>query len=478
MVGPRAITEEIGSAESLYLLRLYRTIGLVDLQSQKPLALLVALVLSLFVFVLATGEARAEGLPSPTAQQRAVVEAVDGVVVLNGKATYPTPVNPAPVYLAPVETTSVETAKIGMSPAAQPVMPPVVSSPVSSRRPAASEPEPAPRGYPGMIPDGEEVAGSEPEPIPTSPKPHNPELVPTPTDWHDPGALPADEPEPTSDGALPTPGPVLGSPVSGGLVSGGPALDLSPFEPEDSREGSKPLGAASEPTPMPFGLGEGEPSGSAGPTSGPHQAPIFGVQPTSPTVPVGPVGKPAPLSADHAVYPAAHRMPSRAPGQATSYPAAQKMVQQAVQPIARQALPGSSVLAAAARSGAVQEVLTQTLTTVAGAASAAANAFGTLADWTTGYYYSSDEATQSPSAGRAPAPLEPLFPPTSPSGDSSFFSMLGVGQAGPGGGLVLLLLGVLASGLILLRRDGPLSWASCEMPKPSSALLLPLERPG
>src|SRR5918995_195383 len=215
MVGPRAVTEEIGSAESLYLLRLYRTIGLVDLQSQKPLALLVALVLSLFVFVLATGEARAEELPSPTAQERAVVGAVDGVVVLNGKATYPTPVYPEPVYSAPVETTSVGTAKIGTPPAAQPVTPPVVPPPVSSARPAASEPEPAPRGYPGRIPDGEEVAGSEPESIPTSPKPHNPELVPTPTDWHDPGALPADEPEPTSDGALPTPGPVPGNPVSG-----------------------------------------------------------------------------------------------------------------------------------------------------------------------------------------------------------------------------------------------------------------------
>ena len=468
MVGPRAITEEIGSAESLYLLRLYRTIGLVDLQSQKPLALLVALVLSLFVFVLATGEARAEGLPSPTAQQRAVVGAVDGVVVLNGKAIYPTPVYPEPVYLAPVETTSVETAKIGTPPAAQPVTPPVVPPPVSSARPAASAPEPTPRGYPGMIPDGEEVAGSEPEPIPTSPKPHNPELVPTPTDWHDPGALPADEPEPTSDGALPTPGP----------VPGGPVPDLSPLELEGSREVFKPLGAASEPTPVPFALGGGEPTGSAGSSSGPHQAPSFGAEPTFPRVPIGPVGKPAPLSADHAVHPAADRMPSRAPRQATSYPAAQKMVQQAVQPIARQALPGSSALAATASSGAVQEALTRTLTTVAGAASAAANAFGTLADWTTGYYYyPSDEATHS-SSGGAPAPLEPLFPPMSPSGDSSFFSLSGVGQAGPGGGLVLLLLGVLASGLILLRRDGPLSWTSCEMPKPSSALLLPLERPG
>jgi hypothetical protein len=465
MVGPRAITDEIGSAERLYLLRLYRTIGLVDLQSQKPLALLVALVLSLFVFVLATGEARAEELPSPTAQQRAVVGAMDGAVVLNGKATYPTPVYPEPVYLAPVETTSVETAKIGTPPAAQPVTPPL-PPPVSSARPAASESEPAPRGYPEMIADGEEVAGSEPEPIPTSPKPHNLEAVPAPSDWHDPGALPADEPapEPSSDGSPLAPGPVL---------------DLGTFEPE----GSKPLGTASEPIPVPFALGEGEPTGSADPSSGPHQAPSFGAEPTFPRVPIGTVGKPALSAAD----PAPHRMPSSAPGQASPYPAAQRMVQQALQqpvhPVARQALPGSSVLATAASStassAAVQEALTRTLTTVADAASAAASAFGTLADWTTGYYYPSDEAAQSPSGGGgAPAPLEPLFPPMPPPGDSSFFSLSGVGQAGPGGGLVLLLLGVLASGLILLRRDGPLSWASCEMPKPSSALLLPLERPG
>jgi hypothetical protein len=38
---------------------------------------------------------------------------------------------------------------------------------------------------------------------------------------------------------------------------------------------------------------------------------------------------------------------------------------------------------------------------------------------------------------------------------------------------------VLASGLVLLRRDGLLfRLAPYEPPKPSSALLLPLERPG
>ena len=67
--------------------------------------------------------------------------------------------------------------------------------------------------------------------------------------------------------------------------------------------------------------------------------------------------------------------------------------------------------------------------------------------------------------------------PLAPLGGSSF--SLSGGQAGPGGGLTPLLVCVLASGLVLLRRDGLLfRWAPYEPPKLSSALLLPLERPG
>ena len=70
-----------------------------------------------------------------------------------------------------------------------------------------------------------------------------------------------------------------------------------------------------------------------------------------------------------------------------------------------------------------------------------------------------------------PAPLHtPLM------GDSSF-ALSGGGQAGAGG-VVPLLLFVLASGLVLLRASGRLSQVFCEIPKPSSALLMPLERPG
>ncbi len=126
----------------------------------------------------------------------------------------------------------------------------------------------------------------------------------------------------------------------------------------------------------------------------------------------------------------------------------------------------------------VEQALTQTHTTIS---ETVASALGTLQSWTAGWL-PSGVATQSSSEGTAApdplVPLEPLLPPMPSPGDSPFFSLPGTGQVGSGGGLGLLLLGVLASGLILLRRDGPLSWITYELPKPTSALLLPLERPG
>ncbi len=116
-------------------------------------------------------------------------------------------------------------------------------------------------------------------------------------------------------------------------------------------------------------------------------------------------------------------------------------------------------------------------TSVSGAAeylqSAAASVLDTLAGG------SAPEAPTVPTGEDSSEDVpQPSSPSTPPLGGSSF-SLSGNGQAGPSGSVVIpLLLCVLVSGLILLRRDGPLSWASCELPKPSSALLLPLERPG
>ena len=58
------------------------------------------------------------------------------------------------------------------------------------------------------------------------------------------------------------------------------------------------------------------------------------------------------------------------------------------------------------------------------------------------------------------------------------FPGLGGGQIGPNGGFAPLLLCVLSSGFILLLWSGRLLRFLSELPKPSSALLLPLERPG
>jgi hypothetical protein len=83
----------------------------------------------------------------------------------------------------------------------------------------------------------------------------------------------------------------------------------------------------------------------------------------------------------------------------------------------------------------------------------------------------SPTGSESPLRDTPPQPVSPFTPPVVNS-----FSLSGA-QVGSGG-VFLLLLCVLASGPILLRRDLRLSWAYCKLPKPISAVRLPLERPG
>ena len=92
---------------------------------------------------------------------------------------------------------------------------------------------------------------------------------------------------------------------------------------------------------------------------------------------------------------------------------------------------------------------------------------------------SGEAPTELPSGGATESSSEdaPPLPSPAPLGGSYFSPSVG-GQVGPGG-VVPLLICVLAVGLVLLRPlVGRLSWATCELPKPSSILLLPLERPG
>ncbi len=91
----------------------------------------------------------------------------------------------------------------------------------------------------------------------------------------------------------------------------------------------------------------------------------------------------------------------------------------------------------------------------------------------------SEAPAEVPSGGTTESSSEDAPPPLSPAPlGGSYFSPSVGGQVGPGG-VVPLLICVLAAGLVLLRPlVGRLSWATCELPKPSSVLLLPLERPG
>jgi hypothetical protein len=81
---------------------------------------------------------------------------------------------------------------------------------------------------------------------------------------------------------------------------------------------------------------------------------------------------------------------------------------------------------------------------------------------------------QGPLEGGDPIPLAPV----APLGGGSYSPMSAGGVQAGSGGITLLLIGSLVSVSVLLRRDGRLWRAFCEVPKPSSALLTPLERPG
>jgi hypothetical protein len=99
----------------------------------------------------------------------------------------------------------------------------------------------------------------------------------------------------------------------------------------------------------------------------------------------------------------------------------------------------------------------------------------------------SSAVTDGPSSTGSPSGTEDSSkeapPPSAPSTplDNGSLALSGGGQAGSSseGGVASLFLFVLAAGLLLSgRQDGLLSLVFCAFPKPSSALLMPLERPG
>ena len=394
----------------------------------KSLALLAVLILCLFAFTLVSiGEAQAEERLSQAAQRPMSNGEAERPAILDGKGA-----DQAGVETSLVETESIETTMTDASPPGQ-----SLSSPTGSAMPA-SKPEPTPQQYAVVIRNGEMVE-SDPDFL-LAPQKAQPAPAPELSDRPSPGKSAEAEPKESA----PTQGGAAAEPYSGSSETEVPAAPVSghvptyvPFVPE----------------------GEGVPTGSPAPYPF-EEDPDAGIASPSPRALVEPIEQQAPSAAERMAGPA----PSR-------------MLDQLIPPLAQQgvqrALPISSAVEAAS-SGAVQATFTQTLTTVT---DAAAGVLETLGNWTD-YHSASGETPEGLSEGTTSEPLAPQLP--SPfEGSSVSSSHLGVsGQAGPWGGYVVLLLGVLVSGLVLLLRDGFLRWAAWDQPKPSSALLLPLERPG
>ena len=403
-------------------------------RSEKSFALLAALVLSLFVFVFAAGEAGAEeqvvlpmdqwcAMPPGTAPPN---------VVPADTAPCPPTVLPSAVDGSPLDISPAGTTANGVPPA-RPFPSPIGS--VSQPAPGTPGTELIPWQQHHVLPSpgAEDIGGPRPEPI----RPHlsSPaEDVSKPADWRGLGTSPTDIPTDkpgnskkfTLEEALQKPGSDAnpGPPATERFVAPGSATEskLAGLQPSSAPDNNNKLPAANS-------------------------------LPTSSTPPVESTGKQAPTAADSTSDP----IPSQVHQSGTEQSTMREVVE-VVEPL-------------------VEQALTQTHTTIT---ETVASALGTVQSWTAGWL-PSGEAAQSSTEGAAPdplAPLDPLLPPMPEPGDSPFFSLPGTMQMGSGGGLGLLLLGVLASGLILLRRDGPLSWITYELPKPTSALLLPLERPG
>lgn len=404
-------------------------------RSRKTFASLGALVLCAFVFAFAGEKAQAQQLPP--AQQHTVIEgqvvetvAKPPVEAAPVEETFPW--ETAPAKTAPVESTPPPTTKLASGP------------PVG--QPARPVPEPAPAGSPvePTLPDPELVSG----PVLQSGSISG--SVNVPAGQHVPEA-PVD--------------PDLESPASGPSISG---AVTGPAPAEDDTEAQPGLAsglAPASPVDQELAPGPVDPDPSS-----------LALEPASERVDTE-ESKPLSLLAEEA--PAAEPAVPGSGEEEDSYPlsvletsavSAVEILEETLESAAANAL-GALVGGALSRPAAEEgEGL---INTALASLFSGGEAGQTSVSEPVQEPESSSTGTgsESPLKDAAPQPVSPFTPPA---GSSSSLSGVQIGASG----VVLLLLCVLASGLILPRRDFKLLWAFCELPKPSSALRLPLERPG
>ena len=447
------------------------------LQSRRALALLVALVLCLSAFVLAANEAWAKEQPSPAAQQGPaegkntpnngqanvqVAEPVSGTPTPSVTPSATPPVTPPasqgqpqgqPAVTPPVQTPPVETPSVEKPPVENAQLPPKSetlppaekpSSPPLDPAPSTPKPDPAPQPAP-QAGSGGEKKDVESDPVPNTSQPpmtgSDRVIEPEPVRTASPGILDEIEDIGHDLARAPVSAPATPAAADEGHAAGpahGPVLPLP-----------APVAAAEQVLPA---ASEGLATLVRGLLAEPAAEPA--------TAPIAPWGDGAPLTTFTNNIPAAAVPAASVVGEALRLSA---------KPVTR---------AAGALGSTVESVQSAATTAAASVASATAEVFRTL----TGGSAStpSSDATsgnqQAPSDGTPQDPMAPLVPPL---GDSLFSPFTGAAGQLAGGGVAPLLVGILALlTTILIRRDFRAYLFACEMPKPSSALLRPLERPG
>jgi hypothetical protein len=442
-----------------------RTIGPRD---RKTLALSVMLALCLVTtsfVVLAAGEAWGAEQPPQTTQPGTL----HSTTMNNGKVAEPVAGATPPAETPPVV---VETPPLETPPEQKTPLPPTNETP-PVEEPSPPPVDPAPSTPEPTVPEPAAPTPPAPDPEPSTPQPApqwapqwfavvitDGEIVesdPVHTSWS------TTDPEQTPDVAYPTPGSA--APVATPVEDSG-----SSSVPSTSPD-AWPLGSATDEA-MPTDQRATEPflgpvsSDRIAPQSAPQGAAALLPEPVRGLVP-GSVG--SVISRDTAAQPAP-----------TVPPVFEKSPVAALVPTVPTSVGGALRLPSSLGTNAASAV--GTVRSMAASVSSATTEFlGSLAGVSPSTTSSSTDATdetqeQQPSEGTpqpAPAPVAP------PTGGGSFSPFTGGGQLSNGGGFAPLLVGILALLVtILLGRNFRTYLISCDMPKPSSALLGPLERPG
>jgi hypothetical protein len=134
--------------------------------------------------------------------------------------------------------------------------------------------------------------------------------------------------------------------------------------------------------------------------------------------------------------------------------------------------------------GAAVQPITRAVTNLvstgtSAAAKAVTGVLGSVGQWVYEAAAPSGGESSSSSGSTTPEPFVPVSPDPFGSSFVSLFSGGGQTSNAGGAGAATLLLGVLVlTSTLLLRRNFRMYLVSCEVLKPSSALLSPLERPG